>query len=181
MVHRDIKPANVFLHRGHEGEIVKVVDFGIAKLLGEAPDGMSDEVTRSGVVVGSPSYMAPERMLHGEYDDRADVYSLGVVLYQMLTGHLPYEEAGRNFTALALRAVSEDPPLPSTWVPDLPRQVESQVLTAMDKRVDSRPRADQFAIALRLLRASLDHDPGDAVGPDGAPRSAPTFKEGPRR
>jgi DNA-binding response OmpR family regulator len=182
MVHRDIKPANVFLHRGHQGEIVKVVDFGIAKLLGEAPDGTSDEVTRSGAIVGSPSYMAPERMLSNEYDDRADVYSLGVVLYQMLTGHLPYEDASRNFTALALRAVSEDPPPLRNWVPDLPRQVESQVLAAMDKRVDSRPRAEQFAIALRLLRASLDHDL-DGVGADrdGAPNSAPTFKEGPRK
>jgi DNA-binding response OmpR family regulator len=181
MVHRDIKPANVFLHRGHEGEIVKVVDFGIAKLLGESPDGMSDEVTRSGVIVGSPTYMAPERMLSGEYDDRADVYSLGVVLYQMITGHLPFEDAGRNFTALALRSVSEDPPSPRTWVPDLPRTVESQVLTAMDKRVDSRPRADQLAIALRLLRASLDQDlAGDAAARDGTPNSAPTFKEGPR-
>jgi DNA-binding response OmpR family regulator len=181
MVHRDIKPANVFLHRGHEGEIVKVVDFGIAKLLGESPDGTSDEVTRSGVIVGSPSYMAPERMLHSEYDDRADVYSLGVVLYQMITGHLPYEEAGRNFTALALRAVSEDPPPLRDWVPDLPRQVESQVLTAMDKRVDARPRAEQFAIALRLLRASLDGELPGEPGPDGTPNSAPTFKEGARR
>ncbi len=182
MVHRDIKPANVFLHRGHEGEIVKVVDFGIAKLLfGESPDGTSDEVTRSGVIVGSPSYMAPERMLHSEYDDRADVYSLGVVLYQMITGHLPYEDAGRNFTALALRAVSEDPPPLRNWVPDLPRHVESQVLAAMDKRVDARPRAEQFAIALRLLRASLDGELPGEPGPDGTPNSAPTFKEGARR
>jgi CheY-like chemotaxis protein len=182
MVHRDIKPANVFLHRGHEGEIVKVVDFGIAKLLGELPDGISEEVTRSGVVVGSPSYMAPERMLSGEYDDRADVYSLGVVLYQTITGHLPFEGSSGNFTALALRTVSEDPPALRSWVPEVPRAVESQVLNAMDKRVDSRPHAAQLAIALRMLRASLDETlPGDGGGREPTPNSTPTVEEVPGR
>lgn len=179
MVHRDIKPANVFLHRGREGEVVKVVDFGIAKLVGEAPDGLSEEVTRSGVVVGSPSYMAPERMIGNEYDDRADVYSLGVVLYQMLTAHLPFEGAQGSFTALALRTLSEDPPRPRAYVPDLPLALESHVLRAMDKRRDARPSAAELALALRTLRASLDQTWAAEGAPrESLPNSAPTVEEG---
>ncbi len=177
MIHRDIKPANVFLHRARDGEIVKVVDFGIAKLVGEPPDPDSEEVTRTGIVVGSPSYMAPERMLGGQYDHRADVYSLGVVLYQMLTGRLPFESGPASFTALALRSVTEDPPLLREFVPALPRELESQVLAAMDRRQDSRPSAAELAIALRMLRATIDMSPlegEDAVGP--APNSAPTVQ-----
>jgi serine/threonine protein kinase len=178
MIHRDIKPANVFLHRGREGEIIKVVDFGIAKLVGEDPEAISEEVTRSGVVVGSPPYMAPERMLGGEYDDRADVYSLGVLLYQMLTRHLPFEDSGRSFTALALRAITDDPPLLSAFVPEIPRALESQVLAAMDKRHEARPRAAELAIALRMLRASLDRTPApDTLSREQVPNSAPTVEE----
>jgi DNA-binding response OmpR family regulator len=181
MIHRDIKPANVFLHRGREGEVVKVVDFGIAKLVGEAPDGLNDEITRSGVVVGSPSYIAPERMLDGDYDDRADVYSLGVVMYQMMTGHLPFEGGPQNFAAIALRSLAEDPPRLRDYLPDLPLPLESQVLTAMDKRRDARPAAKELAIALRMLRASLDTAEAAGVVREAMPNSAPTVEETGRR
>jgi DNA-binding response OmpR family regulator len=183
MIHRDIKPANVFLHRGRDGEVVKVVDFGIAKLVGESPEDVSDEVTRSGVVVGSPSYMAPERMLGSEYDERADVYSLGVVMYQMLTGHLPYEGERGSFAAVALRSLSEDPRRLRDYVPDLPLALESQVLVTMDKRRDARPAAAELAIALRMLRASFEQGAGGeaASAREPGPNSAPTAEERPQR
>jgi DNA-binding response OmpR family regulator len=183
MIHRDIKPANVFLHRGRGGEVVKVVDFGIAKLVGDAPDGDTEETTRSGIVVGSPSYMAPERMLDGEYDDRVDVYSLGVVMYQMLSGHMPFEGEKGSFAAQALRSLAEDPVRLRDWVPDLPLALETQVLTAMDKRREARPPASQLAIALRLLRASLDQQAVDRApsSGEGGPSSAPTVEERPPR
>ncbi len=158
--------------------MVKVVDFGIAKLVGEAPDADSADLTRSGIVVGSPPYMAPERMLGGEYDPRADVYSLGVVLYQMLTAHLPFEGGPANFTALALRSLTEDPPALRTYVPDLPRAAESHVLAAMDRRQDARPHAAELTVALRMLRASLDAGPGPEGAPrDPVPNSVPTIEE----
>jgi serine/threonine protein kinase/FixJ family two-component response regulator len=178
MIHRDIKPANVFLHRGRDGEVVKVVDFGIAKLVGEAPDVADEDVTRSGVVVGSPPYMAPERMVGGEYDHRADVYSLGVVLYQMITGHLPYEGGPATFTALALRSLTEDPPPLRAFVPGLPLEAEAHVLAAMNKRQDARPPAAQLTVALRMLRASLDGaSPLDAAARRAGPSSTPTVEE----
>jgi len=179
MIHRDIKPANVFLHRGRDGEVVKVVDFGIAKLVGEAPDGISEDVTRSGVVVGSPSYMAPERMLGGEYDHRADVYGLGVVLYEMLTGRLPFAEGPRNFTALALRSLTEDPPPPRSLVPAIPPELESQVLAAMNRRQDARPPASELAIALRMVRATIDRVVPEGASPrEAVPSSTPTVEQG---
>jgi serine/threonine protein kinase len=179
MIHRDIKPANVFLHRGRDGEVVKVVDFGIAKLVGEAPDTLSGDVTRSGIVVGSPSYMAPERMLDGDYDERVDVYSLGVVMYQMLTGHLPFEGERGTFAAQALRSLVEDPPLPRDYVPGIPQALESQVLTAMDRRFDARPSAKELAIALRMMRASLDQQVagGASSEREAMPSSATTVEE----
>jgi eukaryotic-like serine/threonine-protein kinase len=179
MIHRDIKPANVFLHRGRGGEVVKVVDFGIAKLVGEAPEEDTGQATRSGIVVGSPSYMAPERMLDGDYDERVDVYSLGVVMYQMLTGHLPFEGERGSFAAQALRSLAEDPPRLREWVPDLPVALESQVLSAMDKRQDARPPASQLAIALRVLRANLDEEAAadSNAAREASPNSAPTMEE----
>jgi serine/threonine protein kinase/FixJ family two-component response regulator len=179
MIHRDIKPANVFLHRGREGEVVKVVDFGIAKLVGEDPDGLSDEVTRSGVVVGSPTYMAPERMLGGEYDHRADVYSLGIVLYEMLTGRLPFADVGRNYTALALRSITEDPPTPRTFVPAIPVELEAHVLATMNKRQAARPPASELAIALRMVRAQIDRTSVAPPTPhEIEPSSTPTVEQG---
>ncbi len=88
LVHRDIKPANIFLHRTPGGaELVKVLDFGIVKLIGEAATLKS--LTLEGEVVGSTTYIAPERWLHMSYDGSADVFSLGITLFEMLTGHKP--------------------------------------------------------------------------------------------
>ncbi len=148
VVHRDIKPSNVFLHRGRDGEIVKVVDFGIAKLLGEAPDANSEELTRSGMFVGSPTYMSPERLLGSDYDHRSDVYSVGVMLYQLLSGRLPFEARGTGYAPLALRYLVEDPPALRDLAPTMPAGLESVVMTAMARRPEARMSADELATLL---------------------------------
>src|SRR5207253_10978650 len=85
IIHRDIKPDNIFLHQTKDGEIVKVVDFGIAKLLDE-DSGDLQKLTVAGGIIGTPTYMSPERLSKKPYDGRSDVYSLGIMMYEMLTG-----------------------------------------------------------------------------------------------
>ena len=88
VLHRDIKPENIFLHRVRDEEFVKLVDFGIAKLV--RGDDADDPMSQS-LVIGTPHYLAPERLRRADYDERADIYSLGVMLYRMLGGALPLE------------------------------------------------------------------------------------------
>lgn len=152
IIHRDVKPANIFLHRTSHGEVVKVLDFGIAKLVGDA--SLDQSLTMTGSLIGTPAYLAPERIRGDDYDGRTDVYSLAVTLYQMLTGRLPVGDVSLGPVALAMKHVQEDP-RPIRWYrPDLPTTVESIVMQALDKRVEQRPTADQlgqeFVMALGL-------------------------------
>src|SRR5262249_39252467 len=90
IVHRDLKPDNLFLvERLGEPPFVKVLDFGIAKVLGTDQD-VQDRLTRTGTILGTPQYMAPEQIEGGSVDERCDVYALGVILYELATGTLPF-------------------------------------------------------------------------------------------
>lgn len=94
IVHRDLKPANLMLMRGKDGrDRIKVVDFDIAKSADEADDAAGGEVTRLGFVVGTPEYMSPEQLIGDRVDGRSDIYSLGIILFRMLTGELPFRAA----------------------------------------------------------------------------------------
>jgi len=173
VVHRDIKPSNVFLHRVRGIEIVKVVDFGIAKLLGEAPDEPPpSEVTMNGAIVGSPTYMSPERLLGDEYDQRSDIYSVGVMLYEMLSGRLPIESSSTSRVPMGLRHMLEEPPSLRDLVPTLPAGLESVVMTAMARKAEQRPSAAELAYALGTF-ASTESVPPSYI-PSNAPSSAPT-------
>lgn len=122
IVHRDLKPDNLMLT---EGGRLKVMDFGIARMAG------SSHLTRTGLLVGTLRYMAPEQIKGEEVDRRTDVYALGVVLYQMLTGRVPFEGAS-DFAIL--KAQIEDPPVPpGIHVPGLPGWLERAVLRALEK------------------------------------------------
>ncbi|MCG8462085.1 MAG: serine/threonine protein kinase [Holophagales bacterium] len=151
LVHRDIKPENVFLKRdGDGGETVKLLDFGIAKLVGERVS--QDNLTAEGFVLGTPAYMAPERLRNLEYDGRSDVYSLGIMLFQMLTGKLPFEPNKDDPMALLLMHVEQDPPKPRDRVPSLSTGLEELVLRCLTKRPEQRPTATELSRELdRLL------------------------------
>ena len=131
LIHRDVKPENIYLHRTRDGEVVKVLDFGIAKLDDEAGH---DPLTADGLVIGTPGYMAPERLFAYEYDGRADVFSLGVILFVMLTGHRPLRSP-RQYSQLELRSVA----------PELPVELEEPIVRALSRDPGERPDAATLA------------------------------------
>jgi len=158
IVHRDVKPSNVFLHRAKEGEHVKVIDFGIAKLIdteSELFDSGGARRTATGILVGTPAYMAPERLNGDAYDGGADVYAVGVMLYEMLAGRLPFESAASGNWSLAMMlGVTEAAP-PSEYASSVPKDLDAIVLRAMSKSPASRPAAAELARLLRNGRHPL--------------------------
>jgi len=143
IIHRDIKPQNIFLHQGRHGEAVKVLDFGIAKLVGDA--AADQELTLEDGVIGTPIYMAPERFVKVKYDGRADVYSLGVMLYEMLVGKPPFYLTGTSPLKVIYAHMNEAPRPPRELNPELSPEIEAVVLRALDKDMNLRPTAAQFA------------------------------------
>jgi HD-like signal output (HDOD) protein len=149
LVHRDIKPENIFL-RDHPDypDFVKLLDFGIAKLTTGSQSVVGHQ-TKTGAVLGTPAYMSPEQCLgEGNIDLRSDVYSLGVVLYQMVTGQVPFD--GDSLGRLIVCHVQE-PPLPPLSVnPGISRALNDVVLRALQKRPQ-----DRFA-SMKEMREALD-------------------------
>ena len=150
--------------------MVKVLDFGIAKLIGESV--VSQRLTVEGSLVGTPAYMAPERLTDSSYDGRADVYSLGIMLYEMLAGRRP-------FTCVDLleliRLHVHEPPRPlSELCPDLPRGIDAVVLRALAKDPKSRPTAEELARDFRAALAEpVAGGQGSRDGRAGAGSAAP--------
>ena len=134
LVHRDLKPDNVIVTRSrNQREIPKVVDFGIAK----AVTGLDQEgLTRSGLVIGTPEYMAPEQLLGDPVDARADVYSLGCILYQMLTGIQAF--AGDTREQMIRRRLHEAPPHVREVVPGVPRQLDGIITKMLARSASGR-------------------------------------------
>jgi serine/threonine protein kinase len=137
MLHRDVKPANI-MFRGDETAVL--TDFGVAKIL----DVYSD-ITATGAVAGTPAYMAPEQWTDQSLDQRSDIYSLGVVLFELATGRLPFpdESAGR----LMYKHISEPPPEPRAINPDIPPVLERVILQALAKAPEDRYPTAQSMVA----------------------------------
>ena len=128
LVHRDVKPQNILLNGDGQA---KVTDFGIARSL-DVQHGM----TQTGTVLGTSDYIAPEQAQGQRVDEHTDVYSLGVVLYEMLTNEVPYP--GENFVAVAMRHINEEPPPIRDKRPDVSPRLEAAVQRAMAKRPEDR-------------------------------------------
>lgn len=138
VVHRDIKPDNIFLCRSDEGAYLypKVLDFGISKLSG-ADSQMNPRLTRTGAVMGTPYYMSPEQVRgSSEVDGRCDVYAFGVILYEALTGQVPFN--AETYSALVLEIATGTPRDPRELKPDLPDELAEAVLKAMAREPDDR-------------------------------------------
>ena len=145
IVHRDIKPDNIFLHQSKQGEVIKVVDFGIAKLVDDQVEGKQEDLTESGVILGTPTYMAPERLKCQAYDGRSDVYSLGMVLYEMLTGKKPFDFSGKNIVNIVLKHIKESPIPLREYNLNIPENIEAIVMETLEKDPFFRPTAKEFA------------------------------------
>ncbi|MBK6313606.1 MAG: response regulator [Blastocatellia bacterium] len=144
IVHRDIKPDNIFLHRSKDGEIVKVLDFGLAKLLDDSPAPSAQNLT-VGTVLGTPTYMSPERLNDSPYDGQSDVYSTGILLYQMLTGNVPFQSREGDYWAVAIMHLTKTPPSLRESNPGLTPEIEEVVLRSLAKDPSARPSAESLA------------------------------------
>ncbi|MFN3198067.1 MAG: protein kinase domain-containing protein [Bradymonadia bacterium] len=152
IIHRDLKPANIvcFKHR-HNADFVKVLDFGIAKIVD--PDTDQPALTRDGIVCGTPAYMSPEQVQGFELDQRSDLFSLGIILYQAITNRLPFFD--ESAVGVATKIVIEDPLPPSEQRPDwsYPKELEAVVMRLLSKKKEER-----YDNALEVKRALQEVD-----------------------
>lgn len=175
VVHRDLKPENIILRRFRLGsDLVKVVDFGLATIAG----GADTSITRPGLVCGTPDYMSPEQGRGDQVDGRGDLYSLGVVLFELLAEKLPYDD--ETPTKVVLRHISDPIPDPRDVAPyrGIPDALAEVTMRALSKDVATRYQsAEEFQYALRQTRESLQPRSPEAsvgcgaCGADNAPSS----------
>jgi serine/threonine-protein kinase len=157
VVHRDVKPANLLITPAGD---LKISDFGIARI-------ESSSLTQAGSMIGTPSYMSPEQLLGDAVDGRADVFSAGIVLYQMLTGARPFLGAA---SVVMQRILNDDPPPPSRILPALGTRFDTVLATAMAKHPDARyPSARAFHEALLAAARQDGLDTDTTVLADGHP------------
>jgi CheY-like chemotaxis protein len=136
IVHRDIKPANIYLSQTPRGEVVKVLDFGIARLLHRADE---PELSSSQAVLGTPQFMAPERMTGEPWDHRVDVYAIGATLYLMLTGTMPHGTTEKNIIKQMNKQLTTPMRPIEDHLPSLPGPLAAVIMRALDRDPGKRP------------------------------------------
>lgn len=188
MVHRDLKPENILVQRGTDDEgashdLVKVCDFGIATFT-EADSALPRATPRlsDGVVIGTPHYMSPEQAQGGTLDARTDIYSMGVILYQVLTARVPFE--GKTLVDVVIQHVRDPPVAPKKQVPWVDPRLEAICLKAMKKKKEERYQsAREMRADLRAVLASsaTAPEPPEPVSRDAdtLPPPAPDPRDGP--
>ncbi|WP_437290045.1 protein kinase domain-containing protein [Sorangium sp. So ce406] len=185
IVHRDLKPGNLFLASRKDGSaLIKVLDFGISKASDAGVLGANAKLTASSVVLGSPRYMSPEHIRSTRtVDARSDIWALGMTLYQLLTGRLPFET--ESVSALFVSIVTDPPVPPRAHRPDIPVELECVILMCLEKNPDRRPQTVAELVALleplgsesarrkaaRILRRAMGGETADALPAPDRPRA----------
>jgi serine/threonine protein kinase len=166
IIHRDIKPANIMLTK--RGQAV-LTDFGIAQIVG------STQYTVSGALMGTLNYMAPEQGFKGTCDERSDIYSLGIVFYEMLTGYTPFD--ADTPLAILMKHLNDPLPLPSQMDPTLPHELEHVVLKALAKDAGDRfqSAAEMLAAISVALEKKVSDSPRPVIAPPGGISVQPVF------
>jgi serine/threonine protein kinase len=190
VVHRDLKPGNVLLAGSPGEDLVKILDFGVAKLL-EGDGSPSDLSAVAGYVLGTPEYMSPEQARCERIDQRTDIYAVGVLLYEMLTGRLPFQAEGD--LALLHKHIEETPRALRTLVPEISPELEAATLCALEKLPDRRwQSAAEFSKALSAVpeggaallgadgTAAAIHAPAPPPAPPTERAAPPAPKPAPR-
>jgi serine/threonine-protein kinase len=165
IVHRDLKPENVFVARRGGRHVVKLLDFGISKLT-QQHLGDQGRLTQTGDVLGSPVYMSPEASRgDANVDSRADIYAVGVMLYEMVTGQVPF--SAENYLQVLYKHISEEPEPPRKLVPELPAALEAVILRCLEKNpADRYQRIEDVEAALTATVSGVELDaPVAAVAP----------------
>ena len=169
LVHRDVKPQNVLLS---EDDRAKVTDFGIARSI-----DVHRGLTQTGTVMGTSDYISPEQARGGPVDACSDIYSLGAVLYELLTGDVPF--SGDNFVSVAMQHINSPPPSVRERRPEVSPRIDAAIRKAMAKDPDDRfPTMEAFAAELRAALAEPD---GAALGPGDQTLVVPGPRRRPRR
>jgi len=159
VVHRDVKPANIHLGPGRQ---VKIMDFGLARV-------STSEMTQEGIVLGTPNYMSPEQALGDKVDGRSDVFSTGAVLYELLTGHKPFE--ADSTPSVLFQVVHRQPPPVRRWTPDVPAAIVAVVNRALEKEREKRfASASEMREVLASARQALAPATTSAAPPLPPPR-----------
>jgi len=143
VIHRDLKPENIFVSRAPDGSLShpKLLDFGIARSMQDS------RLTSAGQIFGTPQYMAPERVTSIDAGAESDLYALGAILFEMVTGRLPFESD--DIPGFFIKHMQQPPPRPSQLVPDIPRRLEELILKLLEKKPEDRP-VDAHAVTNAL-------------------------------
>jgi serine/threonine-protein kinase len=183
IVHRDLKPANIFLASEPTPDFVKVLDFGIAKIIHGSNMYDGSELTRIGQAIGTLEYMSPEQLVGGDIDGRTDIYTLGVVMYEMITGRRPFNEV-TGATGLVTALMTRRPPPPSTVTRGpLPNALDGVLLRCLERDIQDRyTNVGELARAIdQMLASKSDVFTTQQLWLRGAPSasaSKPAFVDG---